>query len=90
MNDADHAVALELLRTQVISCRAQLAQRVRTWQRAEAVLQRYLEALFPHLSPQALAQQLSVVEAAEYFLAHQLHSDDPLALFGPPEETPPG
>ena len=86
---ADYAVAQELLRAQVISCRSQLAVKIRTCQRTEAALQQYLEALFPHLFPQALAQQLSVVEAAEYFYQQQLHGDDPLKLFGEAEEQPP-
>jgi hypothetical protein len=81
-NQADHTVTLELLRTQVVSCQTRLSARVRACQRAEAALQQYLEALFPHLFPQALAAQMNVVEAAEYFLAHHLHGDDPLQLFG--------
>lgn len=86
---ADYAVAQELLRAQVISCRAQLATKIRACQRTEAALQQYLEALFPHLFPQALAQQLTVVEAAEYFYQHRLHGDDPLKLFGEAEAQPP-
>ena len=86
---ADDAVAQELLRAQVISCRSQLAVKIRAGQRTEAALQQYLEALFPHLFPQALAQQLTVVEAAEYFYQHHLHGDDPLKLFGEAEEQPP-
>jgi len=82
VSDIDHAVELELLRTQLVSCQAQATSRVRAYQRAEAVLQQYLETLFPHLFPQALAVPLSVVEAAEYFYAHHLHGDDPLGLFG--------
>lgn len=86
---ADYAVAQELLRAQVVSCRAQLATKIRTCQRTEAALQQYLEALFPHLFPQALAQQLSVVEAAEYFYQQQLHGDDPLKLFGAAKKQAP-
>lgn len=86
----EYPIELELLRTQVVSCQTRLAARVRDYQRAEAALQQYLEGLFPHLFPQALAAQMSVVDAGEYFLVHQLHGDDPLQLFGASQaDTPP-
>ncbi len=79
---ATHAVELELLRGQVISCRARLAAQTRAYQRATAALQQYLETLFPHVFPQALAQGLSVVETADYCYQHHLHGADPHQLFG--------
>jgi|GEM_PF-6629430 len=42
---ATHAIELELLRTQLISCRARLATQTRAYHRATAVLQQYLELL---------------------------------------------
>ena len=86
---AEHSIEVELLRTQMVSCQARLAVRVRACRRAEAALQQYLETLFPHLFPQALAAQMTVVDAAEYFYAHHLHRIDPLGLFGDTQPTTP-
>jgi hypothetical protein len=77
---ADHEVELELLRTQLLSCRAQMAGYIRQEQRVVKLLQRYLEVLFPHLLPQALAARMSIAEAADYLYVHHLNRDDPLDI----------
>jgi hypothetical protein len=57
-----------------------MAGYIRHEQRVVKLLQRYLELLFPHLLPQALAARMSVDEAAEYLYARHLNHDDPLGL----------
>jgi len=76
----DHEIELELLRTQLISCRTQMAGYIRHEQRVVKLLQRYLEVLFPHLLPQTLAARMTIAEAADYLYAHHLNRDDPLGI----------
>ncbi|MEJ5312357.1 MAG: hypothetical protein WHX52_21540 [Anaerolineae bacterium] len=79
---ADHALDITLLRTQLQSSQMRLATKVRALQRAEAILQDYLTALYPHLYAQALGARMSTVEAGEYFYQHYLYGNDPAELFG--------
>jgi hypothetical protein len=82
----DRDVALELLRAQLLSCRTQMTLQTRERLHTTELLQRYLERLFPHLFPQALAARMNVPEAAEYFYDHHL---DRVGHFGVgPEEQP--
>ena len=79
---ADHAMDITLLRSQLQSSQMRLATKVRALLRAETVLQDYLTALYPHLYAQALGARMSTVEAGEYFYQHYLYGDDPAQLFG--------
>ncbi len=82
---ATHAMEMTLLRTQLQGSQMRLATQVRALKRAEAILQDYLTALYPHLYAQALGARMNTVEAAEYFYQHYLYGTDPAELFGPNE-----
>ena len=80
--EADHAMKMILLRTQLLSRQMRVATQVRAQQHAEAVLQKYLEKLYPPVFPKALDVGMSIVEAGEYLYNHYLYGSDPAQLFG--------